>query len=259
MSQLGKDLVALIDRRRVLAGLAAGVGAGALAACGSKATAQSAQGNCLATPTETRGPFPADGVGGRGRLNVLNVDGVIRRDIRSSFAGLAGRAEGVPLELEIQLAREGGCDPLAGRALYLWQNDAEGIYSLYNRTDVNYLRGLQSADAQGRVRFTSIVPGCYGGRYPHCHFEVFESVEAATGGAAPLLVSQLAFPAGECARIYRSDARYGESLANLAREPIDRDFVFADSDAAGRARQTVTMSGSAASGYRGTATVELGS
>src|SRR5690606_19370391 len=132
---------------------------------------------------------------------------------------------------------------------------AAGAYSLYNLPNANYLRGMQAADADGRVRFTAIVPGCYGGRYPHCHFEVFESVAAAARGAPPLLVSQLAFPDAECRAIYRDDARYGESLRNLDRLPIERDFVFADSDAAGRARQTIVLAGSPTSGYRGTATV----
>src|SRR5690606_11040586 len=122
---------------------------------------------------------PADGTNGRPRpINVLAMDGVVRRDIRSSFAGMSGRAEGVPLELELRLARAGAsCAPLAGHAVYLWQNDAAGAYSLYNLPDENYLRGLQTADGNGRLAFTSIVPGCYGGRYPHCHFEVFESAE----------------------------------------------------------------------------------
>ena len=210
---------------------------------------------CAATPTEIRGPFPADGTG-RGRLNVLNVEGVVRRDIRASFAGMQGRAEGVPLELELSVvgARD-GCDALAGRAVYLWQNDAEGAYSLYNLPNANYLRGLQAADDAGRVRFTAIVPGCYGGRYPHCHFEVFASAEAALRGERPLLVSQLAFPAAECRAIYRDDARYGQSLRNLERLPLARDFVFGDTDADG---QVVTMSGDPARGYRGSARVALG-
>jgi protocatechuate 3,4-dioxygenase beta subunit len=131
-----------------------------------------------------------------------------------------------------------------------------GIYSLYDRTDANYLRGLQPADAQGRVRFTSIVPGCYGGRFPHCHFEVYESAAAAASGAGPLLVSQLAFPEAECRAIYRDDARYGESLRNLERQPLSRDFVFADTGAAG---QMIAMSGDPARGYRGTARIALAS
>lgn len=247
-----------LDRRRMLAGMTLGLGGAVLAACGGPAGAQVAAA-CSATPIETRGPFPGDGTnGGLRPINVLALEGVVRRDIRDSFAGLAGRAEGVPIELEIALVGAGSdCGAWPGRAIYLWHNDAAGAYSLYDRTDVNYLRGLQAADAQGHVRFASVVPGCYGGRYPHCHFEVFASVEAAFAGAAPLLVSQLAFPDAECRAIYRGDARYGDSLANLDRLPIGRDFVFGDADAAGQARQTIALRGDPASGYRGTATVVL--
>jgi protocatechuate 3,4-dioxygenase beta subunit len=242
------------DRRRMLAGIALGFGGAAIAACGSRAGAQ-APGACIVTPTETRGPFPADGSNGRPRpVNVLAMDGVIRRDIRGSFAGMAGRAEGVPIDLEISVVDAEGCGALGGRAVYLWQNDAAGAYSLYDLPGENYLRGLQPADAQGKLRFTAIVPGCYGGRYPHCHFEVFESTEAALASASPLLVSQLAFPDTECRAIYEADARYGDSLRNLGRQPMSRDFVFGDTGAAG---QMVTMRGNAASGYRGSATVAL--
>lgn len=254
-SRLQLDLAATLDRRRLLGGLALGGVGALLAACGGRATAQAVA--CVATPTEIKGPFPADGSNGRPRpVNVLNLDGVLRRDIRPSFAGLAGRAEGVPLELELTL-QGSECTPLRSGAVYLWQNDAVGDYSLYNRADVNYLRGLQPAE-NGRVRFTSIVPGCYGGRYPHCHFEVFESAEAAMQGAEPLLVSQLAFPGTESRAIYETDARYGDSLRNLERLPIERDFIFSDADAEGRARQTVVLSGDPSAGYRGTATITLG-
>lgn len=40
------------------------------------------------------------------------------------------------------------------------------------------LRGLQEADAEGWVEFTPIFPGCYAGRWPHVHFEVYESSAA---------------------------------------------------------------------------------
>lgn len=253
-SRLQHDLAATLDRRRVLGGLALGAGGALLAACGGRAGAQALA--CPATPTEIKGPFPADGSNGRPRpINVLDMDGVLRRDIRPSFAGMAGHAEGVPLELELTLQGR-DCGPLRTGAIYLWHNDAVGDYSLYNRTDVNYLRGLQPAE-NGRVRFTSIVPGCYGGRYPHCHFEVFESAEAAMQGAAPLLVSQLAFPGAESRAIYENYARYGDSLRNLDRLPIERDFIFADADAEGRARQTVVLKGDPSAGYHGTATVTL--
>ncbi|MBN9505753.1 MAG: intradiol ring-cleavage dioxygenase [Altererythrobacter sp.] len=255
-SRLQSDLAATLDRRRLLGALALGAGGAMLAACGTRAGAQALA--CPATPTETKGPFPADGTNGRPRpINVLNLDGVIRRDIRPSFAGLEGRAEGAALELELALVGTADCAPARAGAIYLWQNDATGDYSLYDRTDVNYLRGLQPAEG-GRVRFTSVVPGCYGGRYPHCHLEVFAGVEAAMRGEAPLLVSQLAFPEAECRALYQGDARYGDSLRNLDRLPIERDFVFADSDAEGRARQTIVLKGDPQRGFAGSATVVLG-
>jgi protocatechuate 3,4-dioxygenase beta subunit len=242
-----------LDRRRMLGGLALGLGGAALAACGGRAGAQAGLA-CAATPSEIKGPFPADGSNGRPPINVLAMDGVIRRDIRPSFAGMAGRAEGVPLELELGVVdSDDDCAALGGRAIYLWQNDAAGAYSLYDLPDTNYLRGLQQAGAGGRLRFTAIVPGCYGGRYPHCHFEVFASAEAALRGERPLLVSQLAFPADECRAIYRDDARYGESLRNLDRMPLARDFVFDD----GAAGQVIAMSGDPSRGYRGSATIAL--
>ena len=243
-----------LDRRRMLGGIALGLGGAVLAGCGGRAGAQALA--CAATPTETRGPFPADGSNGRPRINALGMDGVVRRDLRASFAGMQGRAEGVPLELELSVVAAGnGCDALAGRAVYLWQNDAAGAYSLYDLPDANYLRGMQAADGAGRVRFTAIVPGCYGGRYPHCHFEVFASAEGAMRGERPLLVSQLGFPEAECRAIYRGDARYGDSLRNLERQPLARDFVFQGVGAEGS--QIVRMTGDPQRGYRGTATVAL--
>lgn len=252
-SRLQQDLAATLDRRRLLGGMALGFGSAALAGCGRAGAQVSAL--CSVTPTEIRGPFPADGTNGRPRpINVLAVDGIVRRDIRPSFAGMTGRAEGMPIELELAVMRSGACEPLDDFAIYLWQNDAVGAYSLYNLPDENYLRGLQGPDERGWARFTSIVPGCYGGRYPHCHFEVFASAEAALRGDAPLLVSQLAFSEAECRAIYESDSRYGGSLRNLERQPIARDFVFRDNDAIG---QTIEMEGDPASGYRGRATVIL--
>lgn len=255
---LARDLALVMDRRRALMAVAAGMGGALAAACSGKAVA-AGESACLVTPTEIKGPYPADGSNGRPqRINVLDLDDVVRRDIRPSFAGLQGQADGVPVDLELRLVSATGCSPLAGRALYLWQNDAAGEYSLYTMPGVNYLRGVQVSDAEGRVRFTAIVPGCYGGRAPHCHFEVYESLEAARRGEGLLLVSQLAYPEAECRAIYDGDPRYGGSLANLQRWTPARDFVFADAGEAGLAAQTIVLEGAPSRGYRGTATVTLG-
>jgi protocatechuate 3,4-dioxygenase beta subunit len=257
-SALVRDLARVIDRRRALGLVAAGLGGAMASACSGRAVAAADGAACLPTPIEIKGPFPADGSNGRPRpVNVLDLADVVRRDIRPSFAGLAGRADGVPLDLTLTLVDQSGCTPLAGHALYLWQNDAAGEYSLYTMPQANYLRGMQAADAAGQVRFTTIVPGCYGGRTPHCHLEVYASLAAARSGAPPLLVSQLAFPDAPCRAIYTTDSRYGASLANLDRWPIPRDFVFADGSPEIQAAQTVAMAGAPATGFSGTATITL--
>jgi protocatechuate 3,4-dioxygenase beta subunit len=256
-TQLATDLATLATRRSALRLGATTAGGLALAACGTRAGAQDDSLACVATPSEIRGPFPADGTQ-RGRaLNILPEQGLVRRDIRGSIAGFQGRADGAPLELELRVVDAGGCIPLAGRAVYLWQCDALGAYSMYNREDVNYLRGLQPADADGILRFTTIVPGCYGGRAPHVHLEVFESVTAATSGARALLVSQLALASKDAERIYAARDDYGESLANLARWPAEEDWLLAGDSAAVQAAQTIALTGDPGRGYRGTATIAL--
>ena len=51
-----------LDRRRMLGGLAIGLGGAVLAACGARAQGGGAA--CTLTPRETKGPFPGDGSNG---------------------------------------------------------------------------------------------------------------------------------------------------------------------------------------------------
>ncbi len=146
-------------------------------------TATGADGaSCIKLPSETPGPFPGDGTNRRSGsiVNVLIQSGIVRQDLRPSFAGMTPVAEGVQLDLSIRLVDVGNaCAPLAGHALYIWHCDREGRYSLYNTDDSNYLRGVGISDSQGRIVFTTVFPGCYDGRWPHFHFEIFASPEKA--------------------------------------------------------------------------------
>lgn len=259
---LAADLPHLTRRRVLVTGLAMGGAALSLwAARGGAATVTgtAADGSvCVANPAETEGPFPADGTNVREgqTVNILTEAGVIREDIRGSIGGLTPVAEGVPVSLEITLVDVGrGCASLGGMAVYVWQCDAEGVYSIYGAADRNYLRGVGISDAEGRVRFTTIFPACYPGRWPHVHFEVFSSAEMAGSGKAALLTSQFALPEAECRAVYAADTRYAASVATLEGVSLSRDGIFRDSAPAELVAQMLVLEGDPATGYRATGRV----
>ena len=260
---LSADLPHLLRRRAVLAGLglgAAGLGVWALGGGGGSASATAADGSvCVALPAQTAGPFPADGTNTRAgqTVNILPEAGVLRQDIRPSIGGLTPVAEGVPVEMEITLADVGrACAPLAGHAVYLWQCDAEAVYSIYGAADRNYLRGVGISDAAGKVRFTTVFPGCYPGRWPHFHFEVFASADQAVSGDAALLTGQFALPEDACRAVY-ADARYGQSLITLDSLSLERDGIFRRSSAEELAAQMLSLQGDTVAGYRAVGQVGL--
>lgn len=213
--------------------------------------------SCAAIPGETSGPYPGDGTNaarGGAEANGLVQAGIVRSAISSSFGDSGGAASGVPLVIRLKLVdAASGCTALAGHAVYLWHCDALGRYSMYSQgvTDENYLRGVQVTDADGMVEFTSIFPGCYDGRWPHIHFEVFRSLELATSGANDIKTSQLALPAAAAEAIY-ADGRYSGSNSNLAGTSLANDNVFGDSSAL----QVAAVTGSNSAGY--VATLQVG-
>ncbi|MGI5376811.1 intradiol ring-cleavage dioxygenase [Streptomyces sp. CA-251387] len=221
----------------------------AAASGGSSSSAE-----CATIPDETAGPYPGDGSNG---VNVLKKSGVVRSDITKSFGDSAGgTAEGVPLTVTLTVvdAASGCGTPKKGAAVYLWHCDREGRYSLYSEgvTDENYLRGVQETDDKGQVTFTSIFPGCYAGRWPHIHFEVYGSLADATAATSITNTSQLAFPKDACDTVYATDG-YDQSVTNLAELSLETDGIFSD----GYDQQLATMKGSAADGFTATLTVPV--
>jgi protocatechuate 3,4-dioxygenase beta subunit len=278
---LGFDLSTLIARRRLLT-LFGGIGLAAVAAsCGSSSTssdttsaaagsastaatdttvAGAASSTTVATsattaasstsaadleaiPEETAGPYPADGSNG---IDVLSESGIVRSDIRSSFGTSTTTAQGVLATISLTLVDANGGAPLPGAAVYLWHCDAEGQYSLYSQgvTNENYLRGVQEADSNGVVTFTSIYPGCYSGRWPHMHYEVYPTLADATSASNRLATSQLALTEEASAAVYASDL-YPQSTQNLSQVSLATDNVFSD----GAELETPTITGSVPDGY----------
>ena len=78
------------------------------------------------------------------------------------------------------------------------------------------------------MSFTSIFPACYACRWPHIHFEVFDSLESAVAGHNARLTSQIALPEQACQTVYRYDSAYSASVQNMSQLSLDSDNVFGD-------------------------------
>lgn len=210
-----------------------------------------ATGSCSTIPAETQGPYPGDGTNG---ANALALSGIVRRDIRASIAGATGVAQGIVLDVTLTLVDSATCSPLTGHAIYLWHCDRDGNYSMYSAAVVgeNYLRGVQVTDAAGQVTFTTIFPGCYSGRWPHIHFEIYPTLASASNGSSKIATSQLALPKSICDAVYAT-AGYGSSVTNLSRITLASDNVFSD----GATLQLPAVTGSVADGIAASLTVAI--
>lgn len=288
---LAFDVQTLLGRRQLLRTLGLGAVAVGLAACGSgsvttattsvgstaagpgsagsatSAAGSSAAGSSAAgstggsaaaaalteIPDETAGPYPGDGSNGP---DALEQSGIVRSDIRSSFGGSTGTADGVPMTLELSIKDvvNGGA-PYEGVAVYVWHCDRNGNYSMYSPgvTDQNYLRGVQIADTAGVVRYISIFPACYSGRWPHIHFEVYPDQASITDSTKAIATSQVALPEDVCDIVYARPG-YEQSMSNLSRVTLTGDNVFGDD---GAVHQLGSVTGDATSGYHVALTVPV--
>jgi protocatechuate 3,4-dioxygenase beta subunit len=184
----------------------------------------------------------------------------VRFDIRSSFDTSSTVAPGVPLRLELTfLDLSRACRPLADSAVYLWNCDRDGEYSLYGRglQHENYLRGVQFTDDKGRVGFQTIFPACYAGRYPHLHLEVFRQKARSFNANTRVLTTQLTAPREACARVYGGAAGYAPSAARLKGFLPAEDSVFGSSSAAELALQTLAITGDLEEGLTGRANLGI--
>jgi protocatechuate 3,4-dioxygenase beta subunit len=168
--------------------------------------------SCVATPTQTEGPYFVDE-----RLN--------RADIRSDpMSGIV--KEGVPLKLRLfaHAIAAGACTPLAGAIIDVWHCDAAGVYSDVNDAGSNavgqkFLRGYQVTGNDGGVEFLTIYPGWYQGRTAHIHFKIRGQPADARRYA---FTSQLYFDEAISDRVY-GRAPYAKGAP---RTRNDADFIY---------------------------------
>ncbi|RYF03764.1 MAG: intradiol ring-cleavage dioxygenase, partial [Oxalobacteraceae bacterium] len=183
----------------------------------------------------------------------LTLSGIVRSDIRTSVSPGSATAAGIPTTLKLQIVNVGNsCANAAGATVYLWHCDRDGNYSMYatGLTKENYLRGVQEADSNGIVTFTTIFPGCYAGRMPHIHFEVYPSLAKATSAANRVKTSQFTFPMATLNEAYSTTA-YASSSRNLSSISYATDNVFSD----GTTLQIASVSGDPVNGYVVTLTI----
>lgn len=103
---------------------------------------------------------------------------------------------GLPVRLAF-LVVDPSCQPVPGATVELWHTNPGGFYSGSDAITMctggnaaaraaRYFRGIQTADADGRVDFNTCFPGWYSGRTIHIHFTV-------RVGGTEYLTSQLFF------------------------------------------------------------------
>ena len=122
---------------------------------------------CVVRPAKTVGPY-------------FKEEHLERSDLRADSK--TGQVQaGLPLTLTFRVSRVGvgGCAPLPGMTIDIWQANAQGVYSDIGGEHTrgqDFLRGHQLTDARGQATFRTIYPGWYTSRAVHLHFKVRQIV-----------------------------------------------------------------------------------
>ena len=157
------------------------------------------QGTCDLTPSQTEGPY------------YVNTN-LMRPDIREGRTSLTAI-------LYYQVVRR-DCSPVANALVDVWHADAGGVYSgvaQQGTVGQTFLRGIQTTDANGIVRFVTIYPGYYPGRTTHIHLKV----HPASGST---LTTQTYFPDPITDLCYRFIPPYSSRPVRSTRNTNDRIF-----------------------------------
>jgi len=173
---------------------------------------------CVLTSKQTEGPF--------------FIDSAMRQDIRED-------RQGKTMHLNLQILRYPECTPIPNAKVEIWHCDAEGKYSGYPEelahniygtlkltgmkdgnikpmTEARYLRGAQSSDENGNLKFITVFPGWYDPRTPHIHIKILIDDKEQ-------LTSQFYFETEFQDKIFMSTApysTYGKSPYNLSNDVV---------------------------------------
>lgn len=171
---------------------------------------------CVARPAQTEGPYFVDETLQRADLRVDPTDGSVRPGAELLLRIVASRIGG------------GGCVPLNGARVDVWQCDAMGVYSdvldrqgRFDTRGKKFLRGFQRTLWDGGAEFVTVYPGWYEGRAPHIHFKVRPLGD--DGRPTHEFTSQLYFDDALTDRVYRG-APYNARPEDRVRNEEDGIF-----------------------------------
>jgi protocatechuate 3,4-dioxygenase beta subunit len=166
----------------VVSVIGCGRGAASSATTGSGSGSGSSSATCVLTPELTVGPYFVEEKLNRSDLTTNTTDSNV--------------LNGTPLSLTLTLEQysSSGCSPLQGARVDIWQADAAGVYSdeaVEYTAGQTYLRGYQTTDSSGVLKFKTIFPGWYTGRTIHIH--VMVRTFSSSGAVALEFTTQLFF------------------------------------------------------------------
>ncbi|HVM90257.1 MAG TPA: hypothetical protein VMT76_18855 [Puia sp.] len=205
---------------------------------GSSSSSSSSSGSCTVTNSETDGPYP---------LYTSRGSSLVRTDITESTQ------TGIPLSITLTILNtHNSCAAFSGVVVDIWHCNKDGYYSGYanqsgylgtkDYTGETWLRGRQTTDSNGQVKFTSIYPGWYVGRMTHIHVQVYIAANSSNEGSSnSILTTQIAFPDDITQAVYKTSlySAHGENTLTFA-----TDNVFSD----GTANEMSTVTANSSTG-----------
>ncbi|TGN10088.1 intradiol ring-cleavage dioxygenase [Leptospira ilyithenensis] len=205
----------------------------------TEGTSASCSTNCAKVPEETTGPYPFKS----------SSSPYIRSDIREDRTG-------IQLDLTISvLNTNNSCSPIEGLNVYIWHCDQSGYYSQYSGqpgilgtkdySSLTFLRGIQTTDSSGNVKFVTIYPGWYTSRATHIHVQVYS-------GSTLIATSQIAFPESTNTTV-NSSSGYSTHGQNSVTNTKDNIFGNSSTDLS---LELACLSGTTTAGF--TANFKLG-
>ena len=174
-----------------------------------------------------------------------SASGYLRGNIVSNLDGTETQT-GVPLALTIYVFdANNSCAAMQSVQVDIWSCNANGVYSAESSESTvgqSWLRGYQITDANGKVEFTTIIPGWYSGRTNHIHLRLRSTYdETDTSGSNTM---QLFFDQTLIDTLATSVAPYSTEGTNPTTNSSDHVYTPEE-----KGTTLLTLSGSTTAGY----------